>query len=1045
MNSSQNRHYIKLRKLPLTSCFTLLLLQVSAQQPLYEEVKTSLSTEIRHVSGIAGDKNNCVWFTTQTGIYRYDGSHLKHFSVANTPVLEFERMAGISTIQGKNGLRWLMKDSKGGLYETDDQSRVRQFKRRENEEYLYNSLGNPLLDQNTPFANQSPIGDIVETFTVPQTGKAFFFTVDARLVRCNISDMRQDRKRDTVFQFPHGGFQQNTNKLFYSLSGMYAITHNKILAWSTNEYAKEVSISGDLVSGKNFTYDSLTAFNTTDPWNLVFVYRNDFYTVTMIDPWHLQTRLLIDNAHHDIPTTFYYSPAQQVFITYFLSRGLVFYRPRQFNLLYQPDRTGKKEEDYYYSIQPSANGLVSINNNGLIEFTLNNVARTLFKGNIEKYFLFKDLNGDLWFRDNGYLSKYSQITGQRSVLYDKVMPGIAGIISKQPGTYYILDQQSLLKCNLIKDKIEVISELYRSDINTQLNFLFEPRDNFLWIGTDHGLLEYDLVNNLTRQIDELKNTYLRSACKLDENNFLIGSYDKGIFQLSNGKWERLASYSSQIPASAHAFIIDKGTSSVWVSSNTGIYRIPLSELLKRENNRISFRHFTQFGPGIPSEFNGSSNTSGAFISDTCLAFANAKGVVIFNPRHLLLAPLPVNVLIESVNENDTISNIIGRSQHVEFNPVIPYHGNLQELNIEYFLSNSDKDWHLFLPNSIISYNNLKPGEHDLKFRIRHQNVKDEKELELTASSFYVSYKWYQTNWFKVLALLFIAAVVIAAHNIRIWYLRKRKRELEKMVQDKTRELKETNNNLVDVIDELSKSEYSLRQSNFLKDEYYAVLTHDLRSPLKFLAFHLSHLLERFRNISEQELKQGLAVANQTSYDIHKLIDEFAYWIQENEQQLVAQPAPVLINAIVEDAKKIYQYSVEENNNQFIKEVDPELTFITDPKLLFIIIRNAVDNANKYCRDGGITVTAIRINEKLEISVTDTGRGISEEMVRHLSSLQDDHLQLSYKQRKSLGFYIMAILTKKLGGTYRLISEKGNGTRLKFIFPELNLNHEDPDR
>jgi signal transduction histidine kinase len=462
---------------------------------------------------------------------------------------------------------------------------------------------------------------------------------------------------------------------------------------------------------------------------------------------------------------------------------------------------------------------------------------------------------------------------------------------------------------------------------------------------------------------------------------------------------------------------------------------------KKEATDISFRHFTQFGSDIPSEFNGSSNISGLYLSDTCLAFANAKGIVIFNPRQLLLAPLPVNVLIEPVKGNDTISTLIGSTHHVEFNPVIPYHGNIDELDIEYHLTNSDKDWHTLPSNSIISYNNLKPGEHNLIFRIRHQHAPEEKQLELTATTFYVPYKWYQTNWFKALALILVAAVVIVTHNTRIWYLRKRKRELEEMVRSKTHELKETNDNLVDVIDELSRSEHSLKQSNFLKDEYYAVLTHDLRSPLKFLSFNLGQLLERFPGMQPQDLKQALAVANQTSYDIHKLIDEFVYWIQDNEQQLVAQPAPAIVDAVVNDARKIYDYALHANNNEFSSDIEPGLVFITDPKLLFIILRNAVDNANKYCRNGKITVSAKTQGNMLNISVADTGRGISEEMVAHLSSLQYENVQLGYKQRKSLGFYIMAKLTKKLNGSYTIISAKDKGTELKFSFPELNLSHE----
>jgi hypothetical protein len=75
---------------------------------------------------------------------------------------------------------------------------------------------------------------------------------------------------------------------------------------------------------------------------------------------------------------------------------------------------------------------------------------------------------------------------------------------------------------------------------------------------------------------------------------------------------------------------------------------------------------------------------------------------------------------------------------------------------------------------------------------------------------------------------------------------KKEKELEGLVKRKTSELQETNENLVTVISELSESETHLNQSNFLKDEYYAVLTHE--SPLtssNFFSFNLGQLLEPF--------------------------------------------------------------------------------------------------------------------------------------------------------------------------------------------------------
>lgn len=1002
---------------------------------------------MRHINGIAADKNHCLWFTTQTGIYRFDGSKFKHFSVANTPVLQFERMTGISTVSGKNETRWVIKDSKGGLYEIDDKSRIRQFVKNEGDEYLHNKFGNPLLDQNIPVSDQLPAKAVIESFIFSATGKAFFQTQDAMLVRCNIADIGKTHTLDTLFRFPSKSTLESRDRLFHFASGVYLISDKRMMCWTGNEKATDVILTGDILneSGGIPNFTELTASITADPRFVIFVFKNQLYEVREIKHGILYTRLLANYKGTEKPSTFYYSPEQQLFICYSFSRGLSFYRPRQFRLLNLPDEAQEKKEDYYYSLIPSDKGFISISNKGLVELPLTGAAKLIYGGPVEKFFLYKDDKGDYWFNERGLHFRYNRASGKVSLLSD-IHGVFTGVIEKR-SIYYILTENRLLECRMIDNRLEMVRELYKSDSTIQQNFLFEVNDNTFWIGSDRGLVEYDVKKNTTRVVEELRNTYLRAACKLSDNNFLLGSYDKGIYQYYNGKWSHLTSATRQLPSSVHGFIIDKGTASLWTSSNTGIYRIPLNELQNPDVSKssISVRHFTQFGSDIPAEFNGSSNISAALLSDTTLAFANANGIVIFNPKQLLLSPLPVNVLVESVNENDSLPSEVGTSQHIEFNPVVPYYGNLQELDVQYMLTNSDKDWHPLLPNTIISYNNLRPGDHDLKFRIRYHHAVTQQEIALTAATFHVAYKWYQTIWFKILAAILIACIIIGFHNFRIWYLKKREKELEKMVSNKTQELKETNSNLVEVIDELNRSENSLKQSNFLKDEYYAVLTHDLRSPLKFLAFNLGQMLERFPTIGQQELKQGLTVSNQTAHDIHKLIDEFVYWIQDNEKQLEARPSPTLISATVADVSKIYQYALQANHNRFDVNIEHGLTFVTDPKLLFIILRNAVDNANKYCRHGIITVTAKKTNDQLEIAVTDTGRGISEDMVQHLTSLQHENVQLGYKERKSLGFYIMAKLTKKLEGNYTIQSEKDKGTGLKFSFPELNLKHENPDR
>src|SRR5688500_11004803 len=108
-----------------------------AQQPYFQEESfSSPALAIKHVTGIASDRNNCIWFATQTGIYRYDGARFRHYSVLNTLTLKFERMSNIALRHNRSGDSWCFTDSKGNLYEVDSLSRIRSFVAKKDEQIV---------------------------------------------------------------------------------------------------------------------------------------------------------------------------------------------------------------------------------------------------------------------------------------------------------------------------------------------------------------------------------------------------------------------------------------------------------------------------------------------------------------------------------------------------------------------------------------------------------------------------------------------------------------------------------------------------------------------------------------------------------------------------------------------------------------------------------------------------------------------------------------------------------------------------------------------
>jgi len=1036
---------LKVNKLCLAIAFVVAILhQAAAQQPAYEEENfPSPASSIKHVQGIAMDSNNCIWLATQSGVYRYDGSRFKHYSVSNTPVLKFERIGSMPLVAGEHGIRWTMADGKGNFYEVDSKSRIQPFHiHDQHERFCYALYVNPVINSAVKL-HPSLYEGVYESYTIPAIAKAYIIYQNGDIAVIPEKEMLAGQPAKIIYhvtkKYPPPGINRMA---FIRNNKIYLLDETGVRYLDgTDDKPVHVNLTGDILhrSDASLNWNDLHVYKTSDPDVSLFIYKGNIYEMIPSPQSNsIDTKLLITYSGDELPTSLFYSSKQQITLVYFASKGLLIYRPKQFRLLSWFDEIHPGDpQDYYYSMIPSGNGFITINSAGIIRLGLDGEKQSIYKGNCQRFFFFRDRKENLWFQQGlnvvylppGASEPITEFVGEPN-------NSIAGMMQISDSSYYLLTEKAFQKLTLSKNSLSATKMFFTADSKTLLNFLYRLDDHTIWIGTDRGLLSYDEQSGKVEKVSEMENIYLRSACKLADNNYLLGSYDKGIYQYQDHKWIHLSGAGRAMPASAHAFIIDTKMNSVWTSTNEGLLRISLDDILRPTQGKekeVNFMHFTNFGSTIPAEFNGSSNVSSERLSDTCFAFANAKGLVVFNPKKLFLSPLPSNVLVEDLDDDRK------NPRHVEFNPIVPYYGNLDELEIEYILSNADDDWHKLSRNSVISYNNLKPGAHEVHFRIRHQHDPQQAEIDLTADSFVVPYKWYERTWFRWLVAIVLVAAAITVHNIRIWYLRKRKRDLEEIVQHQTRELRETNENMQQVITDLTTSQQELKQSNFLKEEYFAVLTHDLRSPMKFLSFNISHLIEKYHTLDEQEIKRGLYIAYECSTDAHKLVDEFVYWIQENENQLAAQPRPVLVQAVITDANKLYAYSIEKNNNKLITHVDPTLTFMTDPKLLFIILRNAIDNANKYCSDGIIKVTANRQLNELHISIEDTGRGISQEMVHQLMALQYDNVQLRHEQRKSLGFYIMALLTMKLKGRYTITSERGRGTHLNFIFPELNLS------
>ncbi len=208
--------------------------------------------------------------------------------------------------------------------------------------------------------------------------------------------------------------------------------------------------------------------------------------------------------------------------------------------------------------------------------------------------------------------------------------------------------------------------------------------------------------------------------------------------------------------------------------------------------------------------------------------------------------------------------------------------------------------------------------------------------------------------------------------------------------EKTRELEEINGHLQRANDELSRTNRSLeneirdrmRAESLLKeavvkrDEFLAMLSHELRNPLSPLR-NASHMLMQSET-TDPKITWSRGVIERQLKHMIRLVDDLLDVSRIARGKIVLLNESVAIADVVAAAVEIVQPLFEQKKQTLeIEAVDPKLRVRGDPVRLAQVIGNLLHNAAKYTGDGGSIWLSTRAHEgRAEITIRDSGIGIS---------------------------------------------------------------------
>jgi len=230
----------------------------------------------------------------------------------------------------------------------------------------------------------------------------------------------------------------------------------------------------------------------------------------------------------------------------------------------------------------------------------------------------------------------------------------------------------------------------------------------------------------------------------------------------------------------------------------------------------------------------------------------------------------------------------------------------------------------------------------------------------------------------------------------------------------------------------------LLKSNQSKDKFFSILAHDLRSPLHALIGLTDILHENLESFSSGELQSFIQGLNKSVVNLSSLLENLLEWSSVNRGIMEFKPEKIQLLKLVRKAVTVFRDASERKSITIQNHIEDSVTAYADYKMVDSIIRNLVSNAIKFTpREGSISIASQNIPEdKVLISISDTGIGMSEELQESLFKLEAKVSRPGTEDEPStgLGLLLSKEFVEKHGGRIWIESRENLGSTFYFTLP-----------
>lgn len=677
---------------------------------------------------------------------------------------------------------------------------------------------------------------------------------------------------------------------------------------------------------------------------------------------------------------------------------------------------------------------------------------------------------------------------KRQVIYETIhFPGnhtkpiehIRSLYEDSKGNFWIGTSKGLCHFNALKDQVESVSLAYVWEWPATCYFMKEFDPGKLTITNSLGIGVVDLEKKTLKMLPfEIPSSYaIRSIVRDKRQNYWLAVDNSGLFKLNPDMKVKQFTRGKDELTNDKLYTLKIVNDTLWIASSNGIVAFDIkkekvvSSYFEHNglSNNLTYSIIDEPGYLWISTNSGISRMrltdkyfenyllddlfmDDAFYKDRdgVIYFGGYDGYISFNPKtfhYASVIPKPTLTQLTVNNQQVAVGEKVGKRtilpaslqniQQLKMN----YGSNSFSLAFDAFPFNypdrayfryrlvglSDKWMNAAKNENRAVFTNLPPGDYsfEVEASLNGRNWSEAAPLPIQIIPPFWRQLWFQIVFTSIILILGVIFFLMRIYSIKKWNL-----QLETKVAEQTKSIENQKNRIIAQKEEMVNLSNRLHEADQAKLKFYTNVSHEFRTPLTIMMGNLESL-------KEQGVNQYLLTNVRRSTErLFRLVNQFIDLRRYDQGELKLEIYRINIVSFTKEIMEHFrELAARKNINLQIEKTNDEILLWLDRDKTDKILYNLLSNAIKYTENGGTVLISFNSKEEgLELNITDTGCGISEEELQTIFSSFYRGKKTSFTtDGYGIGLTLVKALADAQKATIECKSQEGIGTTFSILF------------